>query len=544
MRTRLIEIYHADDNDRGVKFTQFVEALLGYFGQTVPRDEFGQVIVEKGIDYLSRFLSYRPSSSKYYTPSPNFDDVLNYIRHGDLPDILVVDMRWEFENKAAKNNAGKDLIEEVTRRNEEIEVFTNTAYGREVLKHIVEVALSMKIDTIKDNPTKDDFKDIFPQTFHRIANKYIQRADTKEKNALISLAGNVQNDDLILDEIIQVNGEKWKVKNLFLCCWNPDTKKYEGVLQCLKDFIIPDITCAFSECFGVEGVKQITHNAGNYFSTDRTLLQAKIKEQTDKLDQVLLDVKTSYPEIYNAVEVHIKSFEEFKDILSRSSNFTFDENLQKIRERHFQFKGLKTLNGLTEILHELKGKNELTCFSLQEPSYEFCEDSASGKEFEINIPIYKIFEKQFNNFFKRIFPNVSKKGACAKDAEFFSCTSFIETYKTNDFNDLELYENLLVIRHAGDKTLNPTSWDKRSDEPDWLQDYQNVMPFLGRLHLFTRKSAANDFYVFDCTQFPIQSFGDFKNWHSSQKNKFLECMMGKDASNTIYYVFSFLAWRQ
>jgi len=379
-----------------------------------------------------------------------------------------------------------------------------------------------------DNNFEEDLKKELAHWMIEMSHYIAASESERIRNSLL------QEKPISGDETVFILGEIWPLQNLFLFYWNNPAKVSE-IIRCLTR----NLSLAFSECFGILGIKQLTHNASNYYATDNLVLDAKIKEQFHKLDQVLDELKVVTANVYNLMEDDINKYNEFKSAYL-ASNASFDGTLQSLRNKYFQFKGSGIIKAFDEILRNQQSQGHLTEFHLQELNLADCD---SKDEFELNLPIHRILQSRFEGLFKRIFPNASNKGACASKCEIFTCAVQTDSRAIDNYN-IRLCENLLVMRHGGDKILHPLAWLERSQEPDWLQHLQELIPFFGRFYLLTRKTLADDFEVFDCTYFPIHSIGKFQAWDSKLRVGTLECTLKRDAANTTYYIFSFSAWRQ
>lgn len=357
--------------------------------------------------------------------------------------------------------------------------------------------------------------------------------------------------EMSANEIVRVGRDEWQLGHLFLPFFRPLVDQ-QAIIRCLT----PNFSLAFSEAFGILGLKQITHADGRYYSADPIILHKKIREQLGSLDLMLrelgeipnvADRLTSRPKFGEGHAI-IERYAQFKTAYRRTGPRIFDGTLQSLREQFFQFKGSDgvgpqvLIGGCSNILRGLILTGKIEAGGLQIVSTDGCQ----GREiFEVNIPIHEIFEEYLAEMYKRIFKIPGGKSAGVKTCQVFSTARQIRQEVVDDCDvplaDKRLTDNYLVFRHEAELLPKPETW---LEPPQWISAFQTLIPFFGHLYVMTRANLNSDLDVFDCTYSPTSYHGPFQDWVSSINAPTMRCMVDKDRTNKTYYVFCFPAWRQ
>lgn len=212
-----------------------------------------------------------------------------------------------------------------------------------------------------------------------------------------------------------------------------------------------------SLCFGVGGIKQLTHNGSSYYQTNSVIENTNY--QLQKLQRVfdLLDTSPINSSIQNLKD----NFIEFNKIVSdiREFNGTQDENLKNIRD-------------IIEIDSRIINDYIKDILSIKDSNYIDWESSL----LKTCINPIEILSPEITNMVKS-FTHKSK-GA--------GVDTFYFTIYSNELNKLKLdsnyksdaiyLDNYIFFLHA-----EPTNGNNLNSSkiPNWLSELENKIPFIG-----------------------------------------------------------------
>jgi hypothetical protein len=415
-------------------------------------------------------------------------------------------------------------------------------WGIEFAKLVRERYQNIVFQLITKNPTNSEQTSAFSLGYNSIniadkhhrsdqirkclyrATKFLtSKLDSVIKKDLLSKIGNwdeFQNAEILIQE------EKWKIQNLFIIYWNNNLPSWYKI----KELLLPDITLVASECFGIWGVKQITHGAKNYFPYNTTdELKSEIKRQFQNLFSSIEELK-NMSDIDNILK-NISYENDCNVLLNKCLNSTIeyppDFDIECLRDSKFRYGSPATKKN-----HHTEPNRQIITFKIENNIIEptILEDIQGGV-FEVNIPIHNIFEKAF----QKLLVECNNKFSLSS----FELQNKIEHPSLNlrPCHQVKLYENLMIFRQS--KLFPAEKILSLIDVPDFFRIlWDNNLEYFGKYFIISKID--NQCEVFDCTSQGLV----YKINNNVPINSELLNFILKDEQHPTYHIFTFNSWRQ
>lgn len=345
----------------------------------------------------------------------------------------------------------------------------------------------------------------FLKELKQVARKYICKLDSYAKIGLKDKLCELNKEDF-LDLKVNIDFKEYHLKDILVAYLPLEGNEFR--LEINKLFPL-DLSLAASECFGILGIKQITHKTRDYYYIDNRLF-LKIKNQINSFNKIINEI--SDESIKDKLMFFKNNINEFSTIFKENNDQIFNQKLREKRNLNFQFKG----DRFDEILGQ--DKNVPT----------------DNSNFELNIPIQEIFNTEFKIFIESILEK-SGKGAWANTYNWFNLATTESSENVEGF-EIKLWNNFIGFYHDGKNIFDPENTNHY--RADWLKSFQKSLDCFGKLYIL-KKDGDNEYSVFDCTYDSVIKIGEYSKWkcrlkdHSKMKD-----VVNLQKDN--YFLFSFL----
>ena len=445
-----------------------------------------------------------------YKSIPSANKLLNESKF----HIAFIDSYFANENTVEINGKeykakilGEALIQKYKINEYPLHYFFLTAY-RDLYKDIDAVYNTFyfepKVSTFsKANINQEDWK-----------NELIKSISTKLKELAIILVNKIhasKKQEVLLRAYQQqvsrldkltIENEEWTIGNLCAGWWDNGSRKFtEDINIIVKKILIPDLTLAVSECFGIEGYKSVTHDLEQgYFIGD---WQSNLNVKLISLEQQINTVA----EPINVLKPYLREIIEFKSQI----NLIKDQNQAKEIINSFKnFRIGTSPNALRKL--KIAGK---------EISPNLC---LSGKSFEVYLPIDEFFQTQFSRL--------------SEKTNFLGCFSYNTNVKINR-DKISWKENKTPVLFNEYLIFFQTGMDYHEGFPipGVIDSFTTgYFQYFGKIYLYVRQTGV--WFLYDLT------------WEKTliEEQVFPESLLSilaehkKDANSFI--VFEFSGWRQ
>lgn len=475
---------------------------------------------KENVEY-KRFQSVGEAIS-YYEETNNYPDLIaididSRELHPSfkLSDILsdeqidLIPLRYRVDDEKTSTR-GKQLMEYAIENFPNSQMFyISSQFGNtEVFNKVVRNAFNEGLTAIPRDKAQGFYGIQLPilEELKKVAKKYLYKLDSYTKIELKNKLCELNKGDF-LDLKVNIDYKEYHIKDILIAYLPLEENEFKIEINKL---FFSDLSLAASECFGILGIKQITHDTSNFYFKDARLFQ-KINNQIDLMFNCINEI--SNENITEKLSTFRNDIEEFTTEFKNNNNQVYSEILRVKRNDNFQFKG----DSFNDILGE-----------------EFKDYGNSDNFFELNIPIHKIFEIEFGLFLKSILEK-SSKGASANRYSWFSSagividkTEIVETYT------IKLFNNFIGFYHDGNNIFNPE--DTNHYQANWLKSFQKNLNYFGKLYIL-KKETENEYTVFDCTYDSVINLGNYSEWKCVLKDK-IKSAITLEKNN--YFVFSFL----
>jgi len=290
-------------------------------------------------------------------------------------------------------------------------VLTDINFQRELLtdginlfNHIKSSYPNVEVIGVTKNPTRDErdlvsqidgfdcfdkecnidiIKNRFILHFKKVAKELIKSIDNP--NDIISKIRD--NSNVIPDLQVMINSKAWLGKHIFAPYYEKSLNQYN--INEIIDELVPNFSLKASECFGIDGYKQATHSCtqgyytGDWFTNlleNLSKLSSFINENGNNTDDELVKYKNTIDDFNKDLSTIVKLNEEGKK----------QEEVQRIINSRKEYKVFR-------IGTSPNAKRE---FFIKEIKLERSHN-LGGNEFEVYLPIDKIFESQFTSLMSK-----------------------------------------------------------------------------------------------------------------------------------------------
>lgn len=458
----------------------------------------------------------------YYEQSRDFPDILSVdIDCRELPsDYRLPEgcrLPQDFAGTEKDSTRGKALLEYAFRYFPDSIVFYFTGQvSDDTVWPVVEQALRKGIDVKKKNKDKGPTGITVDSTslLRKAAEKYLrQYTNPSEKHAIREKVIHKCRKDL-LKELVNTSKGSFLFSHLTVGWSNlqNDDEWKRGILSSL----FRDITLAASQCFGVDGVKQATHDISQGYykeNDDNTAWHSKAIDQVNKLLETLSEVKSL--------------------LASRSVALryltTYEKHIQLFLQKLEQVDPKSQIPAVDDLTREVRTKFRFGTSPNSTPmKFGNLEPTKWGKEeFEIYLPVHLVYEADFQN----ISTKCDRVVLCALESQ--EKRQHPKTWKGD--KQPVLHREFMIFEQDGNDEYSENVPLKCL--PGYFEVFQSKgFELFGRMYLVLRRN--NQLQVYDCTYKPPTQ-RDLNVL--SNLSTYLE---GKKATVKAFYIFEFQSWRQ
>lgn len=286
-----------------------------------------------------------------------------------VPHIVITDINFQRELQTD----GIDLFKQIKIRYPKVEVIGVTKNPTRNERDLV--AQIDGFDCFDKECNINIIKDRFISHFIKVAKQLIESIDNP--NEIISKIRD--NPTEIPDLQVMINSKTWLGKHIFAPYYEKSLNQYN--INEIIDELVPNFSLKASECFGIDGYKQATHDLSQgYFTGD---WYNNLLENLFKLSSMLNNNGN------NTNDELVK----YKNVID---GFTTDLiNLEKIEEAKKQVE-VRRINN-KKVHNDFRigtSTNAKRKFLLNNQELQRALN-LGGNEFEVYLPIDKIFEKNF-----------------------------------------------------------------------------------------------------------------------------------------------------
>jgi hypothetical protein len=346
-----------------------------------------------------------------------------YEETNDYPDLISIDIDSRELHESFKlsdkqigiiptkylgeertSTRGKSLLAYIIEKypNCAVLYFTGQIHVSEVVKEVIN-AERRGVESVVTKADKGkgifELQDMIVSKLKQVAKNYFNKLDSSIKKELKHELFSLDKEDFLLFKV-NVDKKEYQLKDILIAYLPLEENEFKAEIGKL---LTPDITLAASEVFGIFGVKQITHEAPDYFPYNNTgELKEEISRQFNGFEQLIKDVKETQNNIFGntTFEEHYKEFKQ-TILTNEIASHIADINLQSERDKKFRYGSVSRKN--TRITIVLNGA---------EPTDLPVELINDVDKFEINLPIHLIFK----NCLERIL------SAASNENKFYLCS--------------------------------------------------------------------------------------------------------------------------
>jgi len=481
-----------------------------------------------------------------------------YDKDNPPPDLLIADIDFSEPSCGESTTAGIGIILKVKEKYPNtIRAYLTSQESEPAVRPTIDHQLQdLEPDCriIRKNhlDQRTDMSRKLPMLIRKVTKKYLRKASPQE---IIDIISCLNSGDDLKNFTIMINNEAWQIDKLFIGHTVKTIKKigednciYHEVIKINKEEFIQnirnelatniDITLAFSEAFGIYGIKQITHTPEKYYSTDSEILITKIENQILNLNLLLNQILTklesvnilpnfkSLIEDYRCFEKEFsdkKNGKDSKELFSNDFNIDhYDSELDIIRNRKLRFGTSPNSQHLTISNFEMK-------------------TAASRYQFEIYIPIHEVFRDKFDILVENCVnhgTNLAIQCYAYKGEEYSEKVDDIY-YKPH------LFHNYLIFRLKCNNRFSKQNFVESI--PSFIRNfYDNKFYLFGKYIMVVKLDGSGDeWHTFDCTYIdpkPIEI--ELNSIFPIESNCPVLDKIKSDNINNTYHVFKFFSWRQ
>lgn len=466
-----------------------------------------------------------------------------YSKKENIPDILLLDIDFsnldpdQYSIEERSYTRGLDLFDYIKKdtffKGTIIRLVTGQSkYKNEEVDGEISAKLyANNIDNshiIQKNQTITSIQLIKNNWLCAIAKKKLKLATSLVKKKLkeLILSNNWEKDS---EFKIEIQNDEYRFCDLFFG-WYDETK--EKLKNDILAELTPDLSLAASECFGINGIKQATHDLEQQYYIGDNGWISNMKKQLDDYYKILIEVKSEFDgenlkEIKSNYEKYLKKINVIKDEVQKISQ-------KKEAEKFFENNKSKYRFGTSPNSTKIEINNKPL------------EKINKGNEFEIYFPVHELYSNQFEKLlskskdFKAYSFNTEKKlednptWKVHEQPEFDKTPKLFKEYIifTQEFengNENEYSENIPL-----------------ESQPDFLSNFINLkFEYFGNIYVILKQNG--NWILYNCTYIDnilheIIDFNQFETYMIESKDLLKKLTTNENAK--AYFIFEFLTWRQ
>lgn len=505
------------------RIADVAEALYLFFGGKLLglRDSEPNTILEDGIRFVNQFIDFR-----YET---RFDKAMDLVGNaGTYFDIAIVDLRWSPRTDGGEENeGGRDIFNVCLRERSVGRLLTLTAFGPFFTRQIAQL-YQKNIEVIDDGNFQESIQERISEALKEAARIRIACLSPVDRNRILGVCERYY--DRKVTGFVEEKICGWKLGNLLIGWRTHSRNSYpDNLPYLLHSLIAPDIALAASECFGIFGVKELTHGGSGYWDS-KTVVRKSI-EQSKTFISVVRNISNAA--LKSCLENRLQSW---FDILNGEAVVTFDSSTQscltaqEFRDKYFKCQTKDVLKHLRE--------TALNTVTLK----EFELSGIKNHGFEIFINPVELSSRGFQTLFARV------KSRAGADSLGICCLATKndprDTLKACDENGREweaiLYRNYLIISHDVIQGIDENLLFNSIQNQTICEFRGSGFYFLGEYYICLKEG--DKLRYFDC--FCEDNPPGTKVFSVDQLAHFEEFVRNCEGTRKkIYHIFAFNSWR-
>lgn len=381
----------------------------------------------------------------------------------------------------------------------------------------------------------EDLRRKLPALLRQVTRSYLDRASWREKEELWAVLAEGEGS---LESVINIVDNQWVLKDLFighrihseqvaLDDWTVETKwrflSPSELIIAIKNEISRycGLMYSFSKCFGRWGMKEITH--GNSAKTQSQGYYYCDSRLADCIEQQLLELSDTITATWGgdafdkSIQEIIEEYDKVKELCVLEKTKNYSESLRTIRNRSFQFKGPEIMEYLTRL-----------CPNLEVVSFDVLE----LEEFEINLPIHRVFEEAFRQLLNPKSKAIEKAEILAGSIRILEHSIPEAAYPS------VLFDNYLLISH--ERLVGDREFNSLASPPDYILSFHNKhISNYGRYYLIKHEGG---FKYHDVSSAPIKIVN--REIVFGVEPHCLERIPQQSDRFGTHHLFVFTSWRQ